>query len=104
MGHYQYRRNPIVSAIQRSTVKANFPITAQTLRRRYMTCYRTKDNDMLDAICHNHYGNSSGYVEAVLEANHGLAAHGAVLSAGIVILLPELPELKPRQSTLCLWH
>ena len=68
-----------------------------------MTTYRTKDNDTLDAICHSYYGSSSGYVEVVLEANRGLAAHGAVLSAGIIILLPYLPELKPHQSTLRLW-
>jgi phage tail protein X len=68
-----------------------------------MTCYRTKDGDMLDAICHNHYGNGSGYVEAVLEANRGLAEQSVILPAGITILLPDLPELKPHQSMLRLW-
>jgi phage tail protein X len=68
-----------------------------------MTRYRTKDGDALDTICYRHYGASSGYVEAVLEANRGLATHGAVLPAGITILLPDLPELKSYQVTLRLW-
>ena len=68
-----------------------------------MITYRTKDNDTLDAICHSYYGSSSGYVEAVLEANRGLAVHGAVLPAGVTILLPDLSELKPHKTTLRLW-
>ena len=68
-----------------------------------MTTYRTKDNDTLDAICHSYYGSSSGYVEAVLEANRGLAEQSAILPAGIAILLPDLPELKPHPATLRLW-
>jgi phage tail protein X len=67
------------------------------------TYYRTKNGDTLDIICHRHYGASCGYVEVVLETNHGLAAHGAVLPAGVTILLPELSELKPHKATLRLW-
>ena len=37
------------------------------------TC-RTLDGDKLYTICHNAYGHLNGSVEAVLEANPGLAA------------------------------
>lgn len=56
-----------------------------------MQTYRTRDGDMLDEICHTYYGRASGAVEAVLNANHGLAELGPVYSAGVVIVLPELP-------------
>ncbi len=51
--------------------------------------YRTKDGDMIDLICKRHYGDVPHSVEAVLDLNRGLAAHGPVLPAGIVIDLPE---------------
>lgn len=54
-----------------------------------MIVYRTKDGDMLDAICWTHYG-SEAVVPQVLEANPGLAEHGAVYPAGVEILLPDL--------------
>lgn len=56
-----------------------------------MLTYRTKDGDMLDWICSKHYGRTSGAVEAVLEANPGLADMGPIYEAGTLILLPELP-------------
>lgn len=52
--------------------------------------YRTRDGDMLDAICHRHYGQSAGTVEAVLDANPGLADLGPVYASGIVIALPDI--------------
>ncbi len=64
--------------------------------------YRCSDGDMLDAICHRHYGRSTGAVEIVLEANPGLAELGPVFSAGILIRLPELPEAPPIE-TVRLW-
>lgn len=64
--------------------------------------YRTKDGDMVDAICHRHYGRTAGVVEAVLEANHGLADEGPVLSAGVAILLPDLPDPEPDEG-VSLW-
>ena len=48
---------------------------------------RTKDGDMLDAICKTHLG-SEQTVPAVLDANPGLAALGAVYAAGVRIDLP----------------
>ncbi|RDH91918.1 MAG: phage tail protein [endosymbiont of Seepiophila jonesi] len=65
--------------------------------------YRTKDGDMLDAICWKYYSQQAGAVEIVLEANPGLADIGAVLSAGILIELPELPEPNQIITTVRLW-
>lgn len=67
-----------------------------------MQRYRTRDGDMLDEICHRHYGRTSGAVEAVLEANRGLVALGPVYGAGVVIVLPSLPA-KPSKKTVRLW-
>lgn len=36
------------------------------------TC-RTASGDVLDTICQNYYGHLNGSVEAVLDANQGLA-------------------------------
>jgi phage tail protein X len=57
-----------------------------------MQTYRTRDLDMLDWICRKHYGRTAGAVEAVLEANPGLAELGPVYAAGVLIKLPELPS------------
>lgn len=55
--------------------------------------YRTKDGDVLDAICDRHYGAGNYRVEDVSEANRNLASIGPVLPSGIVIELPELAEI-----------
>jgi phage tail protein X len=65
--------------------------------------YRTKDKDMLDAICWKHYNRQSGAVEAVLEANPGLADFGTVMPAGLLIELPELSDSNNTTVTLRLW-
>lgn len=67
-----------------------------------MSQYRTKAGDMLDSICYKQYEARPGATEAVLEANAGLAEYGPVLPAGLVIELPDLPELEPAQ-TVKLW-
>ncbi|WP_017127927.1 tail protein X, partial [Pseudomonas gingeri] len=36
------------------------------------TC-RTSDGDLLDTLCYRYYGHLNGSMEAVLEANQGLA-------------------------------
>lgn len=47
--------------------------------------------DRLDAICFKHYGHLKGTVEAVLNANEGLAeSQSLVLQAGLVINLPSI--------------
>ena len=66
-----------------------------------MTRYRTIEGDMIDDICHRHYGDE-GMVEQVYEANPRLAALGPVLPKGITIVLPEIETAAPR-STIRLW-
>lgn len=56
--------------------------------------YRTKQGDVLDLICHNYYAGQPYQVEAVYDHNPGLAAHGPILPAGLVIDLPE-PQAAP---------
>lgn len=65
------------------------------------TMCRTIDGDLLDAICHSHYGHLNGCLEAVLEANYGLAAEPQPFRAGVVITLPDLPVQDGH--TLQLW-
>lgn len=54
--------------------------------------YETAAGDVLDQICHCHYGVIDGAIERVLEANPGLAERGALLPRGVQILLPAIPE------------
>ncbi len=49
--------------------------------------YITRDGDMVDAIAFERYGEH-GSEAAVLAANPGLADHGPILPAGLVIKLP----------------
>lgn len=65
--------------------------------------YRTKDGDVLDAICAKHYGSTVNQVELVLAANPGLAAHGPVLRSGLLIELPEIEAQPRKQATIRLW-
>ncbi len=61
--------------------------------------YRSKQGDVLDAVCFEHYGRE-GLTEFVLQENHGLADHGAVLPSGILIQLPDAPPPKPTLQSL----
>ena len=60
------------------------------------------DGDTLDGICWRHYGREDA-LPAVLAANPGLADHPPVLSAGIVVVLPELDPPSPRPPAVRLW-
>jgi phage tail protein X len=51
--------------------------------------YRTKDGDRLDQICYQHYKRVD-VLQAVLDANRGLAALGPVYPSGVRILLPDI--------------
>ena len=65
--------------------------------------YVCSDGDVLDAIVAGHYGDTAGKkVERVLAFNPGLAALGAVLSAGVVISLPVFDD-EPDPATVQLW-
>ena len=68
-----------------------------------MITYRTKEGDMVDAICYSHYGTSKDTTEAVYEANRDLADYGPRLPAGLLITLPERTVTTP-ESTVHLWE
>ncbi len=68
-----------------------------------MATYRTRDGDMLDAICLSYYGQADGYLESVLTANPGLADMGPVYPSGLLIELPNLSEQKRSQESIRLW-
>lgn len=68
-----------------------------------MTTYTTRDNDLLDEVCRAFYGREAGAVEAVLEANPGLADLGPVLPANTKVTLPDLPRPLETIETLKLW-
>lgn len=64
------------------------------------TC-RTSNGDLLDTICHNFYGHLAGSVEAVLDANQGLAEEPQPYRDGVLIVLPDLPA--PMNEAVTLW-
>ena len=65
--------------------------------------YRTKDGDVLDALCSKHYGETLYNIEEVFAANPGLAAHGPVLPSGLLITLPAIEAETPKAATIRLW-
>lgn len=65
--------------------------------------YRTKDGDVLDALCLTHYGARAGTTELVLDANPGLAALGPVYASGVLITFPDLAPEAPEATTIKLW-
>lgn len=52
---------------------------------------RTSDGDRLDTLCYRYYGNLNGTVEAVIDANPGLAKMAQPFASGILITLPDFP-------------
>lgn len=64
---------------------------------------RTQQNDTVDALCWRHYGRTTGVVEAVLDANPGLADKGPVLPSGLLVTLPELQAAAPERQMVNLW-
>ncbi len=67
------------------------------------TIYTTIQGEMIDAICRRAYGDESGYVEAVLEANPGLAALAAPLPIGTKIALPDIVKADDVVPVVSLW-
>jgi phage tail protein X len=55
---------------------------------------------LLDTICHDFYGHLLGSVEAVLEANPGMAGEAQPFRDGVVIVLPDLPTAVEEVITL----
>jgi len=68
-----------------------------------MTTIRARQGDMVDAICRRVYGDESGFVEAVLDANPGLAALGPMLPGGTEVTLPELNPEPAKAPLVTLW-
>lgn len=66
-----------------------------------MKTYRTREGDMLDAICKAELG-AEVHVAAVLHANPGLADQGPVYPAGLLIRLPVI-KLPAQRGTVRLW-
>lgn len=65
--------------------------------------YTTIQGEMVDAICRKIYGDESGYVEQVLEANPGLAALSHQLPIGTKINLPDALSAEKSQPLIALW-
>lgn len=68
-----------------------------------MATYTTRQGEMIDAICRRFYGDESGYVEQVLEANPGLAALGAPLPDRATISLPDMSKASEVVPVVNLW-
>ena len=62
---------------------------------------RTSDGDVLDVLCYRAYGTLAGTVEAVLDANPGLAARRQPYASGVEIFLPDLTPA--RDEPIQLW-
>lgn len=58
--------------------------------------------DSLDALCQRHLG-STAMVEAVLDANPGLAALGPILPMGSRVTLPDTAAARTDSSIIQLW-
>ncbi|TKC83641.1 phage tail protein [Trinickia terrae] len=64
---------------------------------------RALQGDTVDALCWRHYGRANGTVEAVLEANAGLAELGVVLPVGTPVYLPSLGTVASTKPLLQLF-
>ena len=66
---------------------------------------RTHQGDTLDRLLWRGLGRTAGIVEAVLDANPGLAAMGEVLPAGMLVEVPDAAvALRPQHNeTIQLW-
>ncbi|MEK7893173.1 tail protein X [Burkholderia contaminans] len=62
---------------------------------------RTSDGDVLDTLCYRFYGMLQGTVEAVYDANPGLANRPQPFPSGVEILMPDLDA--PRVESVQLW-
>lgn len=65
--------------------------------------YTTKQGETVDIACHAHYGRTAQVVEAVIEANPGLAAIGAVLPIGTKIVMPTFSTVATQPRLVSLW-
>ena len=61
-----------------------------------------EQHEMLDELCRRTTGSTAEVVEATLAANPGLAKLGPILSAGLLVQLPE-KQKTPTRRTVNLW-
>ncbi len=59
--------------------------------------------DTIDLICWRYYGQTSGVVEQVLEANPALASQDANLEMGTQVILPNIELQQQIKQTVNLW-
>lgn len=67
-----------------------------------MLVYVTREGDTADWIAWRHYGRVDS-VDAILEANPGLADYGPVLPAGVEVVLPEVEQPSTTVRGVRLW-
>lgn len=67
-----------------------------------MRTYETSEGERLDDIVFAQYGETFGFLEAVLAANPKLSDYGIILPAGVKITFP---KIQPRQAkpSVTLW-
>lgn len=65
------------------------------------TICRTSEGDVLDTLCQHYYGHLRGSVEALLDANQGLADEAQPFRAGALIVLPAL--VATTDTSVLLW-
>jgi len=53
--------------------------------------YRSKEGDVVDAICYRYYGRSNVAAQ-VYDMNPGLSGYGPILPSGVIIDLPDIEE------------
>ncbi|WP_067517822.1 tail protein X [Endozoicomonas ascidiicola] len=64
--------------------------------------YLTREGDCLDLICLNYYHRTDSVtLQAVIRHNYWLREQPAILPAGLIIKLPNLPA--PEPETVTLW-
>jgi phage tail protein X len=67
------------------------------------TIYTTRQNETVDLACLAFYGRTAKVVEAVIDANPGLAALGPVLPLGTKITMPVIPSTSTAKPLTSLW-
>lgn len=67
------------------------------------TDHTTRQGEMIDMICRQTYGDESGFVELVLDANPGLAALPCPLPIGTKITLPDQPKKPTSRIVVALY-
>ncbi len=80
-------------------------LSPKTLPEKAMQ-YMTHDQDRVDQVCAQVYGQQSGVVEAIFACNPQLADYGSYLPAGVMIDCPPLSSLSLPNAlphTIHLW-